>query len=87
MDFHVLRSPEFENHIFTSWSMCMNVCVISITQRQIAVETSNLVCDDTFGSCRNVKSGNFGCVLKILNINAFVLKEILKIIIKFSNIF
>ena len=27
MDIHVLRSPEFENHIFSVWSVCMCVCV------------------------------------------------------------
>ena len=49
MDLHVLRSPESENHIFSKWSDCMCVClcvrvsVISITQKQITAETSNLV--------------------------------------------
>ena len=46
MDLHVLKSPESENHIFSVWSVCMSlyVCVslITITQKQITVETSNL---------------------------------------------
>ena len=57
MDSHVLRFPELENHIFIVWSECMCVCVcvsvcmcvceresvISITQKQITAESSNLV--------------------------------------------
>ena len=59
MDLHVLRSPESENHIFDARSVCMCVCgsvclsvcvyvcvcvsVISIAQKQITAETSNLV--------------------------------------------
>ena len=27
MDLHVLKSPESENHIFSTWSVCMRVCV------------------------------------------------------------
>ena len=48
-DLHVLRTPKSENHIFSVWSVCMCVCVcacvsvISITQKQITAETSNLV--------------------------------------------
>ena len=38
MVLRVLRSPEFEKHIFTEWSACMRV--ISITQKQIVSETS-----------------------------------------------
>ena len=37
MDLHILRSPEYKNHIFSVWSVCMQVC------DQIAIETSNLV--------------------------------------------
>ena len=45
MDLHVLRFPESENHIFSKWAVCMCVCasVISITQKQITEETSNVV--------------------------------------------
>ena len=64
MDLDILRLPEFENHIFSVWSVCMSVCVrvsvcpcicvsvceslcvclsvISITQKQITAESSNL---------------------------------------------
>ena len=44
MDLHVLMSPESENHIFSVWSvyMCVCVSVISITQKQITAESSNL---------------------------------------------
>ena len=47
MDLHVMRSPESENHIFNVRSVCMYVCVsaISIAQKQITAETSNLVFD------------------------------------------
>ena len=40
-----LRSSEFENHIFSKWSVyiCDCVSVISITQEQIRAETSNFV--------------------------------------------
>ena len=44
MDLHVMRSPESENHTFrvgSVWHVC--VTVISITQKQITVETSNLI--------------------------------------------
>ena len=40
MVLHVLRSPESENHIFSVWSVC--VCAITITQKQITAESSNL---------------------------------------------
>ena len=51
MDLHVLRPPEYENHIFSEWSVCVCVCVclyacvsvISITQKVITAETSNWV--------------------------------------------
>ena len=49
MDLCVLKPLESENHIFSDWFMCLYVCVcvcvsfISITQKQIAVEISNLV--------------------------------------------
>ena len=51
MDLHVLRSSKSENYISSGWSLCMCVCVsacvsvsvISITQKQITAETSNLV--------------------------------------------
>ena len=33
MDLHVLVSPESENHIFSSWSVC--VFVINITQNKL----------------------------------------------------
>ena len=29
MDSHVLRSPESENHIFSKWSVCVCVCMLS----------------------------------------------------------
>ena len=36
--------PEFKNNTFSSWSLCLYTCVvISITQKQITAETSNLV--------------------------------------------
>ena len=41
MDLHVLKPSESENNIFSVWSVC--VSVISITQKQITAETSNLV--------------------------------------------
>ena len=40
MDLRVLRSVESENHIFSVWSV--RVFVISITQKQITVDSSNL---------------------------------------------
>ena len=59
-----LRSPESENHIFSVWSVCKCVCmsvclcvflcvcvcvsVISITQKQITVETPNLGVSDIY---------------------------------------
>ena len=45
MDLHVLRSPESKNHTFSVWSVCtsVRVSVISIIQKQITAETSNLV--------------------------------------------
>ena len=43
MDLHVLRAPESENHVFSVWSVCMGVCIINITQKQITAEVSNLV--------------------------------------------
>ena len=45
MDLHVMRTPEFENYFFSAWSgyMCVCVYVISITQKQITEETSNLL--------------------------------------------
>ena len=47
MDFLVLRFHKSENHIFSSWSVCMyvyvSVSVISLTQKQITAETSNLI--------------------------------------------
>ena len=50
MDLHVMRSLESENHIFSVWyvrvyvcvSVCVCVSVISITQKQITAESSNL---------------------------------------------
>ena len=42
MNLQVLRSPKSENHIFSKWSVCMYVSVISITQKQITAEASNL---------------------------------------------
>ena len=44
-DLLAMRSPESENKIFNVWSVCVRVClsVISITQKQITAETSNLV--------------------------------------------
>ena len=41
MDLNILRSPESENHIFSIWFVY--VSVISITQKQIIAESSNLV--------------------------------------------
>ena len=49
VDLRGMRAPEFENHIFSVWSVCMyvyvRVCesVISITQKQITAETLNLI--------------------------------------------
>ena len=51
LDLHVLKSPEFKDHIFRrshflfSVCFCMYPClfVISISQKQITAETSNLV--------------------------------------------
>ena len=40
-EFTHLEVPESENHIFSSWSVC--VSVVSITQKQVAAETPNLV--------------------------------------------
>ena len=40
IDFHFMRSPESENHIFSIMSVCTCMSVISITQ--ITAETSNL---------------------------------------------
>ena len=44
-DLHVLKSPESEKNIFNGWFVCMLVCVsvISMTQKQITAEPSNLV--------------------------------------------
>ena len=44
MHLHILRSFEFENHIFSGWTvfMSMRVCAISITEKQITAESSNL---------------------------------------------
>ena len=45
MDLHVLRPPESENHIFSVWSyVCVSVCVsvISISQKQMTADSSNL---------------------------------------------
>ena len=46
-DLHVLKSPESENNTFSVWSVCMYVCIcasaISLTQKLITEETSNLV--------------------------------------------
>ena len=46
MGLYVLRSPQCENPIFSVWFMymCVSVCVsvISITQKQITRESSNL---------------------------------------------
>ena len=41
MDFHLLRSREYENRVFSNYSVC--VPLISITQKQIIAETRNLV--------------------------------------------
>ena len=37
MNLHVKMSPEFENHIFSAWSVCVcvYVSVISITQNKL----------------------------------------------------
>ena len=45
MDLHFMMSPESENNIFSVGSVCMcvYVSVISITQKQITAETSNLL--------------------------------------------
>ena len=45
INLHVLRSPESENHIFSGQSLSLSLCVcaISITQKQITAECSNLV--------------------------------------------
>ena len=46
MDWHVMRIPESENHIFTVWFVCMCVCVCllsALLKKQIAAESSNLV--------------------------------------------
>ena len=45
MDLHFMRASESENHIFSIWSVCMCFCVfvVSITQKQITAEPSNLV--------------------------------------------
>ena len=42
IDLHVLSSHEFKNHIFSG--LCMYVCAsfITVTQKQIAAESSNL---------------------------------------------
>ena len=48
MGLHILRPPESENYIIRVWFVCMCAClfvcvpVISITQKQIAAESSNL---------------------------------------------
>ena len=44
MDLHVMKSLESENYIFNVWSVCMYVYMsaISITQKQITAEISNL---------------------------------------------
>ena len=34
MDLHSLKAPEFENYIFSVWSVYMCVCVISKTQKK-----------------------------------------------------
>ena len=41
MDFNILGSPESENHIFSSWCVC--VSIISITQKQVVAGTQNLI--------------------------------------------
>ena len=41
VDVNVLGFPESENYIFSGWFVC--VSVISITQKQIMTETSNLI--------------------------------------------
>ena len=47
-DLQVLMSSESENHIFSVWSVrvslsvCIYLSVISITQKQITAESSNL---------------------------------------------
>ena len=45
MDLHVMKTPESKNQIFSIWSVCMcvSVSVISITQKLVTAETSNLV--------------------------------------------
>ena len=45
MNLQVVRSPVFENHIFTVSSvfMCVYVSVISMTEKQITAKTSNLM--------------------------------------------
>ena len=42
---HVLKSPESENNIFRGWPVCTHVyvSVISITEKQMTVETSKFV--------------------------------------------
>ena len=52
-DLPVLRTPEFENHIFSVWSMCMcvcvsvrmcvSLCVSVIKKKKITAESLNLV--------------------------------------------
>ena len=32
MELHIMRSPEFENHIFIVWSVCMYVCCQHISK-------------------------------------------------------
>ena len=41
MDLYVIRSPEYNEHIFIIWSVCMCVYVslISITQKEITTGT------------------------------------------------
>ena len=43
MDWHVMRTPESKNRIFSVWSLCVCMSVISITQKQIIVEASKLL--------------------------------------------
>ena len=40
MKLHILRSSEFENHIFRGWSVCE---AISTAEKQIVSDSSNLV--------------------------------------------
>ena len=55
MDLHFMRATGSENHIFSSKSVCVSPSVISITQNQIAAETTNFIYS-TFVLCVDATS-------------------------------